>query len=73
MNSDVSSAAKAIRLARRTLRVIRQNLFWAFAYNVVLIPVAALGWLSPMLAGIAMAMSSVVVVSNSLRLRGMRL
>ncbi|PKF68039.1 HAD-IC family P-type ATPase, partial [Corynebacterium mastitidis] len=69
MNNDLRSAAEAIALARRTLGIIRGNLFWAFAYNAVLIPVAALGLLNPMLAGIAMAASSVLVVSNSLRLR----
>jgi Cu+-exporting ATPase len=69
MSGDLRAVAQAIELSRRTMRIIRQNLFWAFAYNAVAIPVAAFGLLSPVLASAAMALSSVTVVANSLRLK----
>jgi Cu+-exporting ATPase len=72
VRGDLRAAVDAIRLARRTLRTIKGNLFWAFAYNIAALPLAALGLLNPLIAGAAMALSSVFVVSNSLRLRRFR-
>jgi Cu+-exporting ATPase len=73
MRPDPRLVPAAIELSRATVRKIRQNLFWAFIYNVVGIPLAALGFLSPVVAGAAMAMSSVSVVSNALLLKRYRL
>jgi Cu+-exporting ATPase len=72
VRGDLQVAVDAIRLSRRTLATIKGNLFWAFAYNVAALPLAAAGLLNPLIAGLAMALSSVFVVTNGLRLRRFR-
>jgi Cu+-exporting ATPase len=69
VRGDIRAVGDAVRLARRTMTTIRANLAWAFAYNLVTVPLAATGWLDPMLAAVAMSLSSLLVVANSLRLR----
>jgi Cu+-exporting ATPase len=73
LRADLHGVAEAIELSRAAWRVMKQNLFWALAYNVVAIPTAALGYLSPVIASAAMALSSVSVVGNSLRLKKIKL
>ena len=73
MNGDLNGVIKSLKLSKQTIRVIKQNLFWAFIYNVIGIPLAALGLLNPIFAALAMSFSSVSVVSNSLRLKRMKL
>jgi Cu+-exporting ATPase len=72
VRGDLRTVPTALRLSSKTLRIIKQNLFWAFGYNAAAIPLAALGLLNPMIAGAAMAVSSVLVVANSLRLKRFR-
>ncbi|MEA2425996.1 MAG: P-type Cu+ transporter, partial [Thermoleophilaceae bacterium] len=72
VSGDLRAAADAIRLSRRTLRTIKQNLIWAFGYNIAALPLAAAGLMNPLIGGAAMALSSISVVANSLRLRGFK-
>ena len=73
MNGDLKGITNSLKLSEQTIRVIKQNLFWAFIYNIIGIPLAALGMLNPMFAAMAMSFSSVSVVSNSLRLKNLKL
>ena len=70
LGEDLGRLAEAVALARRTRRIVRQNLGWAFAYNLSAIPLAMLGWITPWMAGIGMSASSLLVVLNALRLQG---
>jgi len=73
LNTDLQSVVKFLQISKHTLITIKQNLFWAFAYNIVAIPIAALGFLNPMVGAFAMAFSDVVVIGNSLRLKGKKI
>jgi len=73
LNTDLHSVVKFLQISKHTMITIKQNLFWAFAYNIIAIPVAALGFLNPMVGAFAMAFSDVVVIGNSLRLKAKRL
>ena len=73
MSGDLNGVVKSIKLSRLTLKTIKQNLFWAFIYNIIGVPLAAFGLLNPMIAAFAMSISSVSVVSNSLRLKSKKL
>ncbi len=73
INGDLLNVLSAIKLSKRTIKTIKQNLFWAFIYNIVGIPLAALGMLNPMIGALAMSLSSVSVISNSLRLKNTKL
>ena len=73
LKSDLGAVAEALGLARATLRTIKQNLFWAFFYNAVGVPLAALGFMSPILCAAAMGMSDLIVIGNALRLRRWRM
>jgi len=73
MKGDLMGVVNTIKLSKATIRIIKQNLFWAFIYNTVGIPLAAIGWLNPIFAALAMAFSSVSLISNSLRLKKLKL
>ncbi|MCK5456044.1 MAG: HAD-IC family P-type ATPase, partial [Melioribacteraceae bacterium] len=73
INGNLNGVVAAINLSKKTIRTIKQNLFWAFVYNIIGIPFAALGFLNPMIGALAMSLSSVSVISNSLRLKGTRI